>query len=39
VDLSAFAGQTLIVSFLVETDGSVPTTFRVDDVSIQACGG
>jgi hypothetical protein len=39
VDLSAYAGKTLLVSFLVGSDGSVPTMFRVDDVSIRACGG
>ncbi len=37
VDLSAYAGKTLLVSFFVQNDGSVPTTFRVDDVIIWAC--
>ena len=37
VDLSAYAGKQVLISFLVDTDGSVPTTFRVDDVSLRAC--
>jgi hypothetical protein len=37
VDLTAYAGQRILVSFLVQTNGSVPTTFRVDDVTIRAC--
>jgi hypothetical protein len=37
VELNAYAGKRLLVSFLVQNDGSVPTTFRVDDVSILAC--
>jgi hypothetical protein len=39
VDLTAYAGSRIMISFLVQTDGSVPTTFRVDDVTIRACGG
>jgi hypothetical protein len=39
VDLSAYAGKTIFLSFLVQTDASQPTTFRVDDVSVQACSG
>ena len=39
VDLGPYAGTRILVSFLVVTDGSMPTTFRVDDVSIRACGG
>ena len=39
VDLSAYAGKTLMVSYLVQTDGSTPTTFRLDDASIRACSG
>jgi hypothetical protein len=39
VDLSAWAGKQVLISFLADTDGSLPTTFRVDDVSIRACGG
>jgi hypothetical protein len=37
VDLSTYAGKSLLVSFLVQTDSTIPTTFRVDDVSIKAC--
>lgn len=37
VDLSAYAGKFLLVAFQVSTDASVPTTFRVDDVSVKAC--
>jgi parallel beta-helix repeat protein len=39
LDLSAYAGLDAGVTFLVHTDGEVPTTFRVDDVSLEACGG
>jgi hypothetical protein len=39
VDLTAWAGKQVLLSFLADTDGSVPTTFRVDDVSVRACGG
>ena len=38
VDLTAYAGQRILVSFLVQTDGSLPTTFRVDDVTLRVCG-
>jgi len=38
LDLTAYAGQTVALTFLVHTDGAVPTTFRLDDVSLQACG-
>ncbi len=37
VDLSPYAGKGFHASFLTSTDGSVPTTFRVDDVSIIVC--
>ena len=37
VDLSAYAGKSLLVSFLVQTDSNIPTTFSVDDVIIKAC--
>ena len=37
VDLSAYAGMSLLVSFFVQTDSNISTTFRVDDVSIKAC--
>ena len=38
VDLSAYAGKGFFASFHATIDGSVPTTFRIDDVSIKACG-
>ena len=34
VDLSAYKGQTIQLVFHVTTDSSLPTTFRIDDVSI-----
>jgi hypothetical protein len=37
VDLSPYAGQGFFLTFRVHTDGSVPTTFRIDDVSVQSC--
>lgn len=33
--LAAFAGQTVRIQFRATTDISLPTTFRVDDVSVQ----
>ena len=36
-DLSPWAGQRLYAGFLVRTDAAVPTTFRIDDVSILSC--
>jgi hypothetical protein len=33
-DLSAFAGQTVQLRFVVDTDVSNPTSFRIDDVSV-----
>ena len=33
-DVSAYAGKTVTVQFIGTTDGSFPTTFRVDDVSL-----
>ena len=39
VDLTAFAGREIAVTFLVHTDGEVPATFGLDDVTLQACGG
>ncbi len=38
IDLSAYAGMEVGLTFMVRTDGDVPTTFRVDDVSLEACG-
>jgi len=34
VSLAAYAGQTVRLSFGVTTDGSLPSTFYVDDVSV-----
>lgn len=34
-NLSAFAGQTVRIQFRVTTDITLPTSFRVDDVSVQ----
>jgi hypothetical protein len=34
-DLGAYKGQTVTVQFYATTDGSNPTVFRVDDVSVQ----
>ena len=36
VDLSVYAGKALFASFNATTDGNVPTTFQIDDVSIRA---
>ncbi len=33
-DLTPYKGQTIRVHFLGTTDGSLPTTFRIDDVSV-----
>jgi hypothetical protein len=38
VDLTAYAGQEVSATFHAHTDGEVPTTFRVDDVSLRSCG-
>jgi hypothetical protein len=34
-NLSAFAGQTVRIQFRATTDVTLPTSFRVDDVSVQ----
>jgi len=34
-NLSAFVGQTVVVAFVGRTDGSAPTSFRIDDVSLR----
>jgi len=39
LDLTAYAGRSISVVFLVRTDTSVPSAFVVDDVSLRACGG
>ena len=36
IDLSAYKGQTIQLWYRVTTDGSLPTTFRIDDVSLLA---
>ena len=33
-DISSYAGQTIRINFQVATDGTNPTTFRFDDVSL-----
>ncbi|HEX9004927.1 MAG TPA: hypothetical protein VGB07_33760, partial [Blastocatellia bacterium] len=33
--LASFAGQTVRIQFRGTTDFSLPTTFRIDDVSVQ----
>ena len=37
MDLSAFAGQTVQLQFLAQTDSALVTDFFVDDVSVTAC--
>lgn len=34
-NLSAYAGQTVRIQFRATTDSSLPTTFRIDDVSVK----
>jgi hypothetical protein len=38
VDLAAYAGQEVAVTFLVHTDDEVPSIFGLDGVSLEACG-
>jgi hypothetical protein len=38
LDLSGYAGMDVAVTFLVHTDEEGPSTFRLDDVSLEACG-
>ncbi len=38
LDLGAFAGKRIALAFLVGTDGEHPSVFRLDDVSLKACG-
>jgi CSLREA domain-containing protein len=38
IDFAPYTGQTVGVTFLVHTDDEVPSTFRLDDVSLIACG-
>jgi len=37
LDLSAYAGRTVTITFQAHTDAAAPSTFRVDDVSLLAC--
>ena len=37
LDLSPWAGRWAMAAFQVVNDSGVPTTFRVDDVSVRAC--
>lgn len=37
VDLSAHAGAGFLASFCPTTDGRMPTSLRISDVSIRAC--
>lgn len=39
LDLSEFAGQSIQLKFLAQTDSSLVTDFFVDDVTVTACGG
>jgi hypothetical protein len=34
-NLASFAGQTVRIQFRATTDFSLPTTFRIDDVSVR----
>jgi hypothetical protein len=37
VDLTQWAGRWVMTALQVETDASVPSTFRIDDASVLAC--
>jgi hypothetical protein len=39
IDLSTYKGQTLQLVFRAATDFTLPTTFRIDDVSVALTGG
>jgi len=39
LNLGDYAGMDVGITFLAHTDAEVPTTFRLDDVSLQSCGG
>jgi len=39
IDLSAYAGQTIQITFHALDDYTLPTTFRIDDVSLMGSGG
>lgn len=38
IDLSAYLGQEVAVTFLAQNNGDIPTTFAIDDVTLAACG-
>lgn len=38
-DLTSYAGQTIRISFHVQTDGQNRSDFSIDNVSLEACGG
>jgi hypothetical protein len=38
VDLSSYAGQTIQLQFVAQTDSSLVTDFFIDDVTVEACG-
>jgi len=38
IDLSAYAGQRIAVTFLVNTDAEVPSVFLVDEARLVGCG-
>jgi hypothetical protein len=39
INLSAYAGQTIQIVFHATNDYTLPTTFRIDDVSLKGSGG
>ncbi len=38
VDLTPYAGMMVSLTFRGSTDGTTPTTFRLDDVTLEVCG-
>ncbi len=38
LDLSAYAGQNLVLEFVIETDSSLNSNFFIDDVSFGGSG-
>jgi Bacterial Ig domain len=39
VNLSAYAGQTIKITFRASNDSTLPTTFRIDDISLNGATG
>lgn len=39
IDLTPWAGQTVRLAFRAVNDSTLPTTFSVDDVGVETCGG